>query len=679
MFLTFVLTTVFLFVVYFQGVSASVYGGDSGDVILASWFGGVAHPPGYPLNTMLGWVFTHIPYHATVAFKANLAAAFLQAVSAGVFFLVSTKLTKNATASLIAALIMAFNPLYWLYAHIYEVFQLNLMLIGLAVYYLLKWQENFKPNTKNKWKNFYVFSVFWGFAVFHHHTSVLLGPAFLYFTLNVCKKEIFKGTVLYRAIAFFLVGLVPYVFILYAATVETPINWVNPQTLDGFIRLITRADYGTFTAANFLVGSTLQQKFAQILHFFLFLQSDYSILGTFLILTGAVFSFIKARLYFWFITLSFALSGPFFLFYAGFPISSDFFVGLWERFVLTSYFFAAMFIAFGLTFLLGTVVPLVSSKIKIPNIGLNFKIRLITLCFFIIPFSLFLLNESRSDLSEFKIGDWLGHDILNSAETNAIVFLIGDTALFNTQYVYYSNEDYKDMKLIKAGSLAFLEYREQVSREFPELTYHGDFFTKGTPDSGRYTQLLIEANKNDFPIYIRDIELNIPDHKWVNMGLLKKLVPDSYQLTAENLREQNEKRFKNFRYNNIDEDLGYLQFMTAHIQDNYYWAFIALAIESMKLGDFEEGLQYTEWAKKLFPNRKEGLVLHGEVFAAKGECSRASEIYNNIIKIDPNDWRAYFALSKLSEECYKDEEQAKNYLKKSEEIKAKNLIELKSL
>jgi len=37
----------FVFAIYLFGVSHSVFGGDSGDIILASWFGGVAHPPGY--------------------------------------------------------------------------------------------------------------------------------------------------------------------------------------------------------------------------------------------------------------------------------------------------------------------------------------------------------------------------------------------------------------------------------------------------------------------------------------------------------------------------------------------------------------------------------------------------------------------------------------------------------
>src|SRR3989344_9022958 len=99
----------FTFLIYIKGVSPSVYGGDSGDVILSAWFGGVAHPPGYPLNTMLGWIFTHLPYHATVAYKANLMAAFLMALTISLSFLVLKKLTRNSLVALVASLILAFN------------------------------------------------------------------------------------------------------------------------------------------------------------------------------------------------------------------------------------------------------------------------------------------------------------------------------------------------------------------------------------------------------------------------------------------------------------------------------------------------------------------------------------------------------------------------------------------
>src|SRR3990167_2702533 len=188
---------VFTFLIYIKGVSPSVYGGGSGDIILASWFGVVAHPPGYPLNTMLGWIFTHLPYNATVAYKANLMAAFLMAASISLLFLILEKLTKNFFVSLATSLILAFTPLFWLYAHVIEVFQLNLVLVAASVYFLVSWRESFLAK-KQKSKLLYLAFLFWGLAVFHHHTSVLLAPAIGYLVLKTDKKFLVKKGLVFK-------------------------------------------------------------------------------------------------------------------------------------------------------------------------------------------------------------------------------------------------------------------------------------------------------------------------------------------------------------------------------------------------------------------------------------------------------------------------------------------------
>ncbi len=40
----FLLTIIFVFIIYYLGISPSVFGGDSGDIILAAYFGGIVHP-----------------------------------------------------------------------------------------------------------------------------------------------------------------------------------------------------------------------------------------------------------------------------------------------------------------------------------------------------------------------------------------------------------------------------------------------------------------------------------------------------------------------------------------------------------------------------------------------------------------------------------------------------------
>ena len=46
-----------LFALYFFTLSPSVLTADNGEFQLVAWKLGIAHPPGYPLYTMVGWLF----------------------------------------------------------------------------------------------------------------------------------------------------------------------------------------------------------------------------------------------------------------------------------------------------------------------------------------------------------------------------------------------------------------------------------------------------------------------------------------------------------------------------------------------------------------------------------------------------------------------------------------------
>lgn len=666
----------FSFIVYISGVSASVYGGDSGDIILASWFGGVAHPPGYPLNTMIGWIFTHLPFEATIAFKANLTAAFLQALGIALLYLLLKKLTSNVYASLLGAAALAVNPLYWLYSHVYEVFQLNIVLLAVAVYYLICWTENYKKNKSKSWRDFYIFSFFWGLAVFHHHTSALLGPAFLYVVLNVSKNAVFKNLALVKAGLFFLFGIAPYIFILFAAARETPINWGNAQNLQNFVRLITRADYGTFTAASFLTSSTLEQKVLQLINYFLFFKSDFSILGILLISLGFIYAYFKNRLMFWFVLLAVLFSGPFFIVYAGFPIATDFYTGLWERFLLTSYYFVAIFAGFGFLFIIQKILLPISKRLKIFGFGQNFKLLILVLILFTYPFAMYFVNQPKADLSKFQLGNWLAYDILASAEPNALILLIGDTVLFNTQYVYYSDSLYRDRKIIKVGSLALLEYRQQVVKEYPDLIYPDSFLNEKSTGNIDFVGLLISSNIEKSPIYTRDHEPPVEGYNWVSIGLLKKLEKKDVEISAENLKGINDNKFANFKYRNFSENLGYSQYLTTHLKEHYYLSIKDLIIDFLKLNDNESALNYAQRAEKLLPNKKESYIFQGNIYFGLKNCDKSRANFESVLGIDKRDWRAYEALSNVYRECYFDSLKAEEFSKKADEFKPKSNIDL---
>ncbi|HET9493263.1 MAG TPA: DUF2723 domain-containing protein [Chloroflexia bacterium] len=74
------------FVVYLTTVSPTVNFIDSGELITVLYEPGVAHPPGYPLYTLLGYVASRLPI-GEIAWRVNAMSAFWGALAVGAFFL----------------------------------------------------------------------------------------------------------------------------------------------------------------------------------------------------------------------------------------------------------------------------------------------------------------------------------------------------------------------------------------------------------------------------------------------------------------------------------------------------------------------------------------------------------------------------------------------------------------
>ncbi|GAK57413.1 hypothetical protein U27_04380 [Candidatus Vecturithrix granuli] len=150
-----------VFWVYVQTLAPTVSFFDSGELIAAAYTLGVAHPPGYPLYVLLGWVFSKLPF-GEGAYRLNLMSACFSTLAALMVFLIThlilavcpqtttTESSRNTPdpeqifipiISLIAALIFAFARTPWSQALIAEVYSLNAFLCGTIIWLLLRWRR----------------------------------------------------------------------------------------------------------------------------------------------------------------------------------------------------------------------------------------------------------------------------------------------------------------------------------------------------------------------------------------------------------------------------------------------------------------------------------------------------------------------------------------------------------
>jgi len=138
------------FITYLLTMTPFICAGDSGELTTAIYNLGAAHPPGYPLYTMLGKIFSYLPI-GDVATRVNLLSAFFAAFSVPFIFLFLFKLlrltAKNTIVTadrLIAAagsLLFAFSFTLWSQAIISEVYALNIVFAPMLLLVLLVWQE----------------------------------------------------------------------------------------------------------------------------------------------------------------------------------------------------------------------------------------------------------------------------------------------------------------------------------------------------------------------------------------------------------------------------------------------------------------------------------------------------------------------------------------------------------
>lgn len=156
---------------FWAGRSRSYGMGDSPQHVLSALLWAVPHPPGYPLQTALGWLWTRPPWADPGAAVNGLSGLFAAGAAAALFLLLRGAGVRRA-AALIAAALMALSPLFWYYSLVAEVRALNGLLALAAALCASAWARGGGPRA------LLAFSFLFGLGLSHHPTFAFLVPAF---------------------------------------------------------------------------------------------------------------------------------------------------------------------------------------------------------------------------------------------------------------------------------------------------------------------------------------------------------------------------------------------------------------------------------------------------------------------------------------------------------------------
>ncbi|MET0553159.1 MAG: DUF2723 domain-containing protein [Vicinamibacteria bacterium] len=235
---------------YLRTIAPTVVGGDSGELVTAAATLGVAHPPGYPLYTLLAHAFTWLPFGG-VALRVNLLSAVCGALAAALVCRAVRRATGDPWAGVLAAGALAFSPLVWPYAVTAEVFPLNDLFVAALALCVVEVERAGEPAARRRGLG--AFALLAGLAAANHHTIVFVAAPFGAYLL-ARNRGLLTPRLAAVLAGLALAGASPYLYLPWAAARQPAIAWGDPSSVSGFLTHVLRREYGTFQLATADVG-----------------------------------------------------------------------------------------------------------------------------------------------------------------------------------------------------------------------------------------------------------------------------------------------------------------------------------------------------------------------------------------------------------------------------------------
>lgn len=542
-----VASAIFLFslFIYYFTLCPTVDFIDSGELAAVAYTLGIAHPTGYPLFTIVGWVFAHVPLGLSVIYQLNLMSAFL--CSAGLFFffrfvllflsrfVANTEKFKDTDSiksktfwhlflpSMGGALILGFSETYWSTALSVEVYSLHILFLSALLFLMTKaivLTEELKLDSqalrlhRSAW---IFFAYVLGLAFTNHMTTILLAPAFLFLYFNTHGFNISAWRKIGRLVLPFLIGFSVYLYLPIRSAAQPLMNWGYPVDFEKFTWHFTGKVYRVWLFAS------SENAVKQLKYFIETLGQEFGYVPIVLALIGCL------RL--WKISKSsFVFTLLLFLGCVVYSINYD--IHDIDSYFLLAYIAVAILSAVGLFHLIEVL-----------------KFSYIKKAIGVLAISLFPLvfNYSRVDESEQTLVEQYTKDIFASIEPNGIIISYQWDYFISAAYYFQNVESFrKDITIIDKELLRRSWYFNQLETTHKFIidksksainTFLKELykFEHDLPYDGRviesyYTNLILSIigeNIKERPVYVtEEIEPQYTrGYQRVPAGLVYRLFP----------------------------------------------------------------------------------------------------------------------------------------------------------
>ena len=204
--------------IYVLTLSHGVALEDDGLFLMAGAHLGIAHPPGYPIYTLILHLFMQLPF-GTPAFLGHLSSAVLGALACGGVYLCARLLGVAALPALAAAWLFGVSEHVWSQSIIAEVYSLN-SLFFFAIYALLLYGLKGKQRL---WA-LIVAAALYGMSLANHWPLMILAAPGLFLLILPAGKAMFRRLPMLFSVAA-LGAVIPYVWMFLRAQQNPKISF----------------------------------------------------------------------------------------------------------------------------------------------------------------------------------------------------------------------------------------------------------------------------------------------------------------------------------------------------------------------------------------------------------------------------------------------------------------------
>ncbi|MFZ9886861.1 MAG: protein O-mannosyl-transferase family, partial [Myxococcota bacterium] len=403
---------------------------DSGEFIALALRGGIAHPPGYPLQTMMyHWVGALVPQEHIIP-SLGATSAIAVAVACGLLFAALRPVAPSPALRAITARVVGTCDPVWKAATGVEPFGLNLLLAAVVLAVSVRRLER----TDERWPPWVLGGVF-GLGLCHHHSLALLVP------LGAVALLYHRPTA-WRSVAWFALGFglgtTPLLYLVFVDK-QGPFVWGDWNPLGpGLWAHLRREQYGTLE----LIRGATGPRWSAPLHYLRVTGAHLSWLWALAAVWGGILLGWRrsARKLTWGLLLSAGMIGWFFsLFRAPVPID-------WQLRVVVERFFALpdLLLAFPIAATLQWLEPRLRSLLPLAG-------------------ALLLTHGLTQSASSLRTHDtlyegWM-RDVERAVGGDGVIITYDDATLMGSMYLKARNDS---LHVVQVPMLSLPWYRDSV-------------------------------------------------------------------------------------------------------------------------------------------------------------------------------------------------------------------------